>query len=304
MLHSAAEVAQTYGRRGPLVHHHVPTLRYFSRVTAGALGEGTGAAVANLSASRFRSVNEGLMANSSIQRRHKLAAAWKGHVPKPSQRSEVVRGAEKVALHLLEDPQKAAILMEKLPIERRRAVALSWALTELEQEFSKADKDHDGHLSYAEFKEWCDQLMRHGAEREEARDPSRRQLVFTTLATFVPFAGFGCVDNGLMVIYGDVIDGTIGVYLGMSMLASAALGNAISNIFGMLLHNTINRFAQKIGLPDAQLTLSQRKLPKVHTATTIGSTMGVFIGCLLGMTPLLFMDQGKKEEERASKKHA
>jgi hypothetical protein len=231
--------------------------------------------------------------------RQRLSAAWKGHHSPPID----PHIAEKAAANLLRRPEKAAELLSNLPMEQRRVIALSWALTELEEEFAKADKDLDGKLSYAEFKEWATKVIESGRERDTESKPTRKQLFQVAIATSVPFVGFGCVDNGLMVIYGDVIDSTLGVYLGASMLASAALGNAISNIFGMLLHGTINKQAEKLGLPDPRLTLTQRKMPQVHTWTTLGSTIGVFTGCVLGMTPLFFMNQTAKEEQRAAAKH-
>lgn len=229
--------------------------------------------------------------------RHRMVTAWK-HNPK----DQMVM--EKAAAKLLRRPEKAAEMMADLPEDQRRAIALSWAMTELEEEFTKADKDLDGKLSYKEFKQWANNIIESGPTRDQVTPPTNRQYIYVTVGACVPFIGFGAVDNGLMVIYGDVIDGTLGMWFGFSMLASAALGNAISNIFGMTLHGTITKMADKLGLPDPHLTLTQRKLPRVHFWSTFGATVGVFSGCLLGMTPLLFMDQTKKEEERAAgKKH-
>jgi hypothetical protein len=211
---------------------------------------------------------------------------------------------EAAAAKMLKKPDKALEVLSKLNPEDRRAVALSWAMTELEEEFIKADTDHDGQLSYTEFKDWAIRTIQSGPKRDEVTPPTNRQFAYVTLGALVPFVGFGMVDNGLMVIYGDVIDGTLGVMFGFSMLASAALGNAISNIFGMILHGTIHKWSDKLGIPDPHLTLAQRKLPRVLLWTTVGSTVGVFTGCMLGMAPLFFMNQTKKEEERAATKIA
>lgn len=232
--------------------------------------------------------------------RTRLAAAWKHHHHDP--KASTPHTVERAAVKLLRKPEKAAEVLTKLPVEQRRSVALAWALTELEEEFVKADRDKDGKLTYAEFKSWAQEVINTGPTRVELEEPTRWQLGAVAVATSVPFIGFGMVDNGLMVIFGDALDGTMGMWFGCSMLASAALGNAISNVFGMLLHGTITKGADRLGLPDARLTLSQRKLPSVHLWSTAGSTVGVFTGCLLGMTPLLLMDQTKKEEERASAK--
>lgn len=230
--------------------------------------------------------------------RQRLAASWKDH--RPAGVDPLL--AEKAAAQLLRKPEKAASVLAKMPMDVRRSIALSWALTELEEEFSKADTDRDGKLDYQDFQRWALKIIESGPARDTTPEVSKWQLTAIMVTTMVPFIGFGMVDNGLMVIYGDVIDGTLGMYLGFSMLASAALGNAISNIFGMLLHGTITKWADKVGLPDARLTLAQRKLPRVHFYTTLGSTIGVFTGCLLGMCPLLFMDQNKKEAERSAEK--
>lgn len=230
--------------------------------------------------------------------RQRLAAAWKGHGAPEVDKNTV----ERAAARLLRQPERAAEVMATLPVDHRRAVALSWALTELEEEFAKADKDMDGKLSYREFQTWLLKVIQTGPQRDVVTEPSRRQLACVAVVGMVPFIGFGMVDNGLMVIYGDVIDSTLGMTFGFSMLASAALGNAISNIFGMLLHGTITKQAEKLGLPQARLTLAQQKSPKVHFWSTAGSTVGVFTGCLLGMTPLLFMNQTAKEEARSAEK--
>jgi len=221
----------------------------------------------------------------------------------PDKPGRPTQSLERAASKLMRRPDKAAEIMEKMPPEERRRVALAWAMTELEEEFVKADKDKDGKLTYAEFKAWAFKAIETGPKRDTHEEPARKQLVYVAAAAVVPFMGFGMVDNGLMVIFGDVIDGTFGTMFGCSMLACAALGNAVSNIFGMVFHGTIHRWSEKLGLPDPHLSLQQRKLPSVHNWSTLGSTVGVFTGCLLGMTPLLFMDQTAKEEQRAHAKH-
>jgi len=221
----------------------------------------------------------------------------------PDKPGRPTQSLERAASKLMRRPDKAAEIMEALPPQERRRVALAWAMTELEEEFVKADKDKDGKLTYTEFKAWAFNAIQTGPKRDTHEEPTRKQLMYVAIATTIPFMGFGMVDNGLMVIFGDVIDGTFGTMFGCSMLACAAFGNAVSNIFGMCMHGTIHRWSEKIGLPDPHLSLQQRKLSSVHNWSTLGSTVGVFTGCLLGMTPLLFMNQTAKEEQRAHAKH-
>ena len=51
---------------------------------------------------------------------------------------------------------------------------------------------------------------------------------------------------------------------------------------------SINR--AKLGLPDPMLTTEQLKSAAVKRTTLISSAVGIAVGCLLGMLPLLFMD--------------
>lgn len=44
----------------------------------------------------------------------------------------------------------------------------------------------------------------------------------------IPFIGFGFLDNFFMIIAGDYIESSIGVYMCLSTMAAAALGNTIS----------------------------------------------------------------------------
>ena len=65
--------------------------------------------------------------------------------------------------------------------------------------------------------------------------------------------------------------------LGLSTLAAAALGNAFSNSLGMVLHGTIERFANAIGLPDPRLTVSQRSAQSVKSVRMASGIVGVAV---------------------------
>ena len=49
----------------------------------------------------------------------------------------------------------------------------------------------------------------------------------------------------------------------------------------------------KLGLPDPMLTTEQMKSAVVKRTTLLSSAVGIAIGCLLGMLPLLFMDDDR-----------
>ena len=136
----------------------------------------------------------------------------------------------------------------------------------------------------------------------ESAPVSARELRLVALEAGVPFVGFGFIDNSGMIVFGDAIDQTLGVVLGVSTLASAALGNMVSDILGIGLGGIVAHAASKLGLPTATLTLEQTLSRPVRRARTIGCTIGVIIGCTLGMFPLLILDDGKAERLKRQKR--
>ncbi|CAK4078550.1 unnamed protein product [Aphanomyces euteiches] len=121
-------------------------------------------------------------------------------------------------------------------------------------------------------------------------EPTPLQLRQLMLRSMAPFIGFGFVDNSIMILAGDYIDITLGVSLGISSMAAAGLGNAVSDVAGIGLGGVIESWASQLGLADPKLSQSQRLLRSAQIARYAGSTIGIVIGCLLGMCPLLFID--------------
>ena len=80
--------------------------------------------------------------------------------------------------------------------------------------------------------------------------PNVRQLVRLALVSGVPFVGFGIADNGIMILAGDYIDGTLGVKFGLSTLAAAGLGNLISDVAGIGIGEMIEVGVANLGLKD------------------------------------------------------
>lgn len=185
--------------------------------------------------------------------------------------------------------KKAMVSLDK---ERRRKVGLGWAIGELRKEFDKADVNKDGTLSAEEFIEWGQSITVGDLNMPESDAATNTQLRQLFLRTMAPYIGFGIVDNGLMVISGEMIDLYLGTMFGISTMAAAALGNAFSNGIGMGCHGVIERAASAIGLKDPKLTMDQMKQSKVHLVKTGASIVGIITGCLIGMFPLLFMNAG------------
>jgi len=98
------------------------------------------------------------------------------------------------------------------------------------------------------------------------------------------------MDNMVMIQAGDLIDNTIGVHFGFATLTAAAFGQVFSDVSGVAFGGTVEAAATRLGLPIPDLTQSQRSMRITKLVGTTGAMVGVIIGCLLGMTSLLFMD--------------
>lgn len=81
------------------------------------------------------------------------------------------------------------------------------------------------------------------------------------LVNGVPFVGFGFLDNFLMIIAGDYIEGSIGVYFCLSTMAAAALGNTVSDVFGLWLATYVEQFCRFMGIRPPELTPTQYNMP-------------------------------------------
>ncbi|CAI5743058.1 unnamed protein product [Peronospora destructor] len=134
---------------------------------------------------------------------------------------------------------------------------------------------------------------------ESAAVPTTQELKIVALQTGLPFIGFGFVDNFIMILAGDYIDLTLGVSFGISSMAAAGIGNTISDIAGLGLGNVIEDFCTRLGLPVQSLTNEQMLLKQTRLAKMAGSSVGVTIGCLLGMMPLLFLQTRDKDNNPA-----
>ena len=130
-------------------------------------------------------------------------------------------------------------------------------------------------------------------------EPSRRALRLVALNTAIPFVGFGFLDNAILIVAGDAIDTSLGVVLGISTMCAAALGNIISDVAGILLGTAIEDFCvNHLKLPSPDLSSAQRQLRSVRFASQWGCAIGVVVGCIIGMFPLLFLDSNKVQARK------
>eukprot|EP00040_Diaphanoeca_grandis_P029348 m.171678 g.171678 ORF g.171678 m.171678 type:complete len:268 (+) comp31657_c0_seq1:425-1228(+) len=125
--------------------------------------------------------------------------------------------------------------------------------------------------------------------------PSKSQLRNLFWISTIPMVGFGFADNAIMICAGEAIDETFGNILRISTMAAAGLGNALSDVCGIFLADKIMFVATKFGLPLQTLTTQQMDLRVCTKVKLIGSVIGITVGCILGMAPLLFMNSREEE---------
>ncbi|XP_054257785.1 uncharacterized protein LOC128982799 isoform X1 [Macrosteles quadrilineatus] len=137
---------------------------------------------------------------------------------------------------------------------------------------------------------------------ETVPKPTGPQLVVVAIHNAVPFIGFGFLDNFLMIICGDYIELTLGSIMTLSTMAAAALGNTFSDVLGLGCASYVEAVAAKIGVQAPSLNPIQLDMKSSRYCANIGRGIGVTIGCLLGMIPLLFMnnkdDKDKKNKDK------
>nr|XP_056710777.1 transmembrane protein 65 [Euleptes europaea] len=136
-------------------------------------------------------------------------------------------------------------------------------------------------------------------EKLEVEPPSTGQLKHVFFHNAIPFVGFGFLDNAIMIAAGTQIELSIGVVLGISTMAAAALGNLVSDLAGLGLAGYVEALASRLGLSIPELTPKQADMWQTRVSAHVGKAIGVAIGCLLGMFPLFFFkDEEKKLEEK------
>ena len=77
-------------------------------------------------------------------------------------------------------------------------------------------------------------------------------------------------------------------------MAAAGIGNLISDVVGVSMGEVIESFcATRLGLRAPALTEAQLDLRVVRTLKAGSCMLGVAVGCVIGMAPLLWMDNKK-----------
>lgn len=124
------------------------------------------------------------------------------------------------------------------------------------------------------------------------------QIRYVLFHNALPFVGFGFLDNAIMITVGTQIELSIGVILGISTMAAAALGNLVSDLAGLGLAGYVEALATRLGMQAPELTAKQADTWQTRLSAHMGKAIGVTIGCLLGMFPLLFLGDEKDSSGR------
>uniref|UniRef100_A0AAF6ZA25 Transmembrane protein 65 n=1 Tax=Bos taurus TaxID=9913 RepID=A0AAF6ZA25_BOVIN len=117
----------------------------------------------------------------------------------------------------------------------------------------------------------------------------------------IPFIGFGFLDNAIMIVAGTHIELSIGIILGISTMAAAALGNLVSDLAGLGLAGYVEALASRLGLSIPDLSPKQVDMWQTRVSSHLGKAVGVTIGCILGMFPLIFFGGGEDDEKLEKK---
>lgn len=186
----------------------------------------------------------------------------------------------------LSDKERVRGFVSMLNIDERRLLL---------QELNEQAKDSEG-----EQTQFIDSEVKMDSSAEP-RVPTYLELRQVAIHQSLPFIGFGFLDNLIMIIAGDYIDLTLGVTFGISTMAAAGLGNALSDVAGIGSAFYVERISDKIGVRSPNFTLAQLQMTRTRWATQIGRAIGVTIGCIIGMFPLLFLPHKDDLAKEATK---
>uniref|UniRef100_A0A8C5N403 Transmembrane protein 65 n=1 Tax=Leptobrachium leishanense TaxID=445787 RepID=A0A8C5N403_9ANUR len=100
----------------------------------------------------------------------------------------------------------------------------------------------------------------------------------------LPFVGFGFLDNAIMIIW---VQGLSWSYLLYFLFFFSSLAGYVEAI------------SSRLGLPIPDLNPKQADMWQTRVSAHLGKAIGVAIGCILGMFPLLFFSWEEEEKPKA-----
>ena len=158
---------------------------------------------------------------------------------------------------------------------------------------AEADLNHDGVVTEAELSAWwrrrAPTLLAVSASRA-TEPPTRSQLMKLGLVAAVPCFTFGFLDNAIMLVAGEQIEAHLGMSLGLSAMACAAMGNIVADTTGQVSGGTVDRVLRPI-LPSPNLSQAQQASRRATTVFAVGGALGIATGCVFGSFPLLWYEE-------------
>ena len=137
-----------------------------------------------------------------------------------------------------------------------------------------------------------------GTQDEASNPPTRSQLRRAALQAALPFIVFGFLDNAIMIVSGQYIENLIlRMTLGIGTMTAAAIGNILADMCSVGIADRVENLFLSMGLPALNLSLAQKKFKITKQAVLWGRVLGIFVGCTLGMAPLLFTKSSKSIKE-------
>jgi len=208
-------------------------------------------------------------------------------------------------------PQCTAVLPTRLPIASEAEAPLFPAASTAACSPARRTRATRSSIAPVSLPTWCGATRSFSSGTVEASEglspkaeiepPSSTQLRMLFTASALPFVGFGFLDNFLMIVFGDLIDGSICVMFGFSTMAAAAIGNTFSDTVGIFAGGFVERFATKCGIEEPEMTKEQKQLFKTKAFQYNGQSFGIILGCTLGACPLLWIDPHEGERQRREK---
>ncbi|CAI5444840.1 unnamed protein product [Caenorhabditis angaria] len=104
---------------------------------------------------------------------------------------------------------------------------------------------------------------------------------------FIPMFVFGILDEACLIIGGDAINHFFSVYNGMSMLASTAVANIMANLILQIPAENCSRY---LNFMKPTLSSDQMNTVDYQKITFTAKIVGLWLGLLIGLIPLVFVD--------------
>nr|XP_036215885.1 transmembrane protein 65 isoform X2 [Bactrocera oleae] len=162
-------------------------------------------------------------------------------------------------------------------------------------------KDSEREAIKGALAKYDSERQRAGYEAAKAPPPTMSDLRRICIVNAVPFIAFGFLDNFVMIVAGDSIESIFGAFMCISTMAAAGLGNTVSDILGIGSAYYVERGCEMMGFRLPDLTPVQMEMKSSRHSANLGRIIGITIGCLLGMVPLLFMKKKDPSEVAAAK---